>query len=280
MKNWILAALALVGLVAISAGNQAFFVSIKKQFISDKSAFSEGVHVTDVSHQIERNCTFSHGIPIMVRNWVRYASAVHFNPGAQIVYGNVRWFAPVVVSPDEQPVDVGKLIGRGLPGVSDRHLREGCPVVFPTQPNGIDTYIGSQLPLITQASFLKGLFGNDSGTLGFANGVASGPKRLPQKDDCPYADDCGNTTQSSHEPLRVGVATSNILPDPIKDANRENAYGVLRFLGFLALAFVIMPAAARFSGRDWGRSALRFYGGLIGGLGLWFLSGVLIFALT
>jgi hypothetical protein len=103
---------------------------------------------------------------------------------------------------------------------------------------------------------------------------------MPEKANGPDAHAKCQNPRASHYPLSPAVSAADVGLKPSGGPSPDSLYGALRLLAFFGLAFLIMPAAARFGGRDWGRSGLRYYGGLLSGLFLWLLSGAAIFLLT
>lgn len=122
----------------------------------------------------------------------------------------------------------------------------------------------------------RGIFSSFRGALGFTDSLAGGVEGGAQEPNRPTADADSDKAGECHQPLRNPVLAANV---GLYESGQPGGF-LLRFVVFLGLSFVIMPAAARFSGRDWGRNPYRFYGGLIGGMALWFLSGAAIFAFT
>jgi hypothetical protein len=101
-------------------------------------------------------------------------------------------------------------------------------------------------------------------------------KSLSQQNNGPNTDPNSSDSAQRHYPLGDSVTATNIRVPPNPEPFYHPGEFVLRFAVLMGLAFIIMPAAARFSGRDWGRSAWRFYGGLLGGLSLCLLCGLII----
>lgn len=128
--------------------------------------------------------------------------------------------------------------------------------------------IGAELPLSGIACNCNSFFRSSGGLFGLGNGIARSPQRLFKKENRPDAYQNSRHARNGHNPLRERVA-----PNIKRLAGLE---WFIRLCVFFGLGAVIMVFAARFSGRDWGQSAWRFYGGLVGGLALCGVTGVLI----
>lgn len=156
----------------------------------------------------------------------------------------------------------------GLSRILDLDHYRASPAARPLHLSANNADVRPQLEFGDFTGDGNGIFGGLSGGLGFLHSVAGGAQGAAKQNHGPDAYSSGDHAESGHDPLGESV-----LPYEKGLPSKE---GFFRLGAFFGLAFPIMIAAARFSGRDWGRNPWRFLGGPFGGLTLWLCSGVLI----
>ena len=174
---------------------------------------------------------------------------------------------------------VGDVIGWSLASIDENYLHPAFSIsVSMIDLGGFYQHVGAQFTpsvdfgrLQLVFSSLSGTNGGPGGPFSFRESAVGGFQRASKQANGPDAYTGRHNTKGSHYPLGGSVA-----PHTPNAVAVGGGWWLLRLGIFAVLAFPVMGAAARFSGRDWGRSTWRFYGGLVGGLLLWLGSGVLI----
>ncbi|MCG8691718.1 MAG: hypothetical protein MI806_10960 [Minwuiales bacterium] len=164
---------------------------------------------------------------------------------------------------------IANIVGGSLSVIPDYDLVSGRHFVdlLSMKMRG-DGQVSSQLALSSIAGDCIGCFGGSSRLDGSPIRIARSFQRFLEQHDRPNADHNGNETSDSHGPLSNGVSEFE-KAYPLKE-------GLIRIGIAIFLVFPIMILAANFSASDWGKSAWRFYGGLVGGLVVWVGFAVLI----
>lgn len=162
-----------------------------------------------------------------------------------------------------------KSVRRCLPGVAENYFVtwRGRPT-FIYAKMWINRNVSSQLPFSAVSGYSNAVFGGIAGPSGFFDSSSSGVQSSFQQPNRPATQQQGANGHERHNPLRQRVLDG--------EPSLPAAEALIRISAFLSVGVFIMIQAGRFSGRDFGRSAWRFYGGLAGGLALSVLVGFLL----
>jgi hypothetical protein len=162
-------------------------------------------------------------------------------------------------------------IGGGLAKVAELYREQPAGierVLFSFSDRFFDEDVGARLSRCVRFSNSNRVPSCLSRFFSFLHGILGGGQCCPKQGYGPDAYSRSHNAQESHQPLRGSVAPTWVKEIAPGMAIRIPAFGIV----FIA----IMWGAGKFSGADWGQSAWRFYGGLIGGLLLSGLMGFLI----
>ena len=103
-------------------------------------------------------------------------------------------------------------------------------------------------------------------------------KRTVNKADGDHTDQGCHDARESHNPLRPSVFAADVVRDPYPNGRPPTPKGILGFLGWWISGLVIMGGATAYSLRYIGRGFVVL-GILLGGFGLWLLTGAVLAAI-